>query len=74
MSQAEWAEFVSLCVSIDVNGQHWNIGGIDADRSSQNFRLLHQVWRDLTLNSHNRLHSSVRIIQNTSGRASERAD
>jgi hypothetical protein len=68
-----WSLPIDL-LHIDGNGQHWNIGGIDADRSSQNSRLPHQVWRDLTLNSHNRLHSSVRIIQDTGGRVSERAD
>ena len=61
-------------IAIDVNRQYWSTTGIDADRSSQNLRLLHQGWRDLTLNGHNRSNGGMRIIQNACGRSSKRAD
>ena len=61
-------------IAIDVNGQYWSTTGINADRSSQNLRLLHQGRRDLTLNGHNRSNGGMRIIQNACGRSSKGAD
>ena len=60
-------------VSVHINCQDGSAGRIDADRSSQNLRLPHQVGSDLSLHSHNRPNGGVCIVENTRRRSSERA-
>ena len=61
-------------VSIDIDGQYWSASGIDADCSSQNFRLPHQIGCDLSLDTHNGLHSGMSLVQDAGWRRGRRPE
>src|SRR4051794_13205926 len=59
-------------VAIDINGQYWSARGINADCSSQDFRLPHQIGCDLSLDINDGLYSGMSLVQNARRRSSRR--
>jgi hypothetical protein len=64
--------FACVCrVAIDINCQDRRVGRVDSDGSPQNFGLLHQIGRDLRLNSYDRSNGSMRIVESAGRRGRE---